>query len=151
MITRSPEETRALGVWLAGRLHAGDVVILTGDLGAGKSELARGIARGLGIRGPVPSPTFTILNVYTEGNVPLYHFDFYRLNSPDEIYEMGMDEYIGGDGIALIEWPDLCREVIPRDHLRVSLERKEDDTRQIRMEAAGGFRNVGTWREGEQA
>ena len=92
MITHSPAETRALGAALARQLLPGDVLILEGDLGAGKSEFTRGIARGLGIAGPVASPSFTILNVYDEGRVPRYHFDWYRLYGVDELYDMGLDE-----------------------------------------------------------
>ena len=101
MLTHSPAETRALGAALARQLLPGDVLVLEGDLGAGKSEFTRGIARGLGVAGPVASPSFTILNVYDEGRVPLYHFDWYRLSSAQELYDMGMDEYLGGDGVAV--------------------------------------------------
>lgn len=108
MISHSPEETRRFGERLAGVLQAGDVLLLLGNLGAGKSELTRGIARGLGIHQPVTSPSFTILNVYDDGRLPLYHFDWYRLQSVDELYEMGMEEYLGGDGVAVVEWPGQC-------------------------------------------
>ena len=97
MITKSAAETRALGEKLAGRLQPGDVLLLEGDLGAGKSELTRGIAKGLGVTETVTSPSFTILNVYESGRFPLYHFDWYRLESSEELYELGMDEYLGGD------------------------------------------------------
>jgi len=107
--TKSAGETREFGRKLAERLRPGDVVLLEGPLGAGKSELARGVAEGLGITETVTSPSFTILNVYESGRVPLYHFDWYRLESAEEIYEMGMDEYLGGDGIALVEWPGSAR------------------------------------------
>ena len=120
--TRSPEETRALGETLAGRLRAGDTVLLLGDLGAGKSELTRGIARGLGIAGPVASPSFTILNVYEEGTLPLYHFDWYRLSGSEELWDMGLEEYLGGDGVAVVEWPERCPEAIPADAWRVTLQ-----------------------------
>ena len=102
-ITNSAAETRKLGERLAGQLKAGDVILLEGELGAGKSELARGVAKGLGVQETVTSPSFTILNVYESGRVPLYHFDWYRLESAGELYELGMDEYLGGDGIALVE------------------------------------------------
>ena len=105
MRTNSPAETRLLGERLAHLLQPGDVLLMLGDLGAGKSELTRGIAKGLGVTSTVASPSFTILNVYDEGRVPLYHFDWYRLNDVEELYEMGMDEYLGGDGVAVVEWP----------------------------------------------
>ena len=113
VITNSAAETRALGERLAGQLKAGDTVLLEGELGAGKSELARGVAKGLGVRETVTSPSFTILNVYESGRIPLYHFDWYRLESAEELYELGMDEYLGGDGIALVEWPGRCQDAVP--------------------------------------
>jgi tRNA threonylcarbamoyladenosine biosynthesis protein TsaE len=92
MISESAEETRKLGERLAEGVRPGDVILLEGPLGAGKSELARGIARGLGVEETVTSPSFTILNVYTSGRIPLYHFDWYRLESEEELYELGMEE-----------------------------------------------------------
>lgn len=139
IITHSPEETRALGKKIAAQLKAGDTVLLTGDMGAGKSELARGIARGLGIAGPVPSPSFTILNAYDEGRIPLYHFDWYRVQDSAEIGEMGMDEQIGGDGIALIEWSENAPEFVPEKALRILIERKEDGSRAFSFIPLGGF------------
>lgn len=139
IITHSPEETRALGKKIAAQLKAGDTVLLTGDMGAGKSELARGIARGLGVAGPVPSPSFTILNAYDEGRIPLYHFDWYRVQDSAEIGEMGMDEQIGGDGIALIEWSENAPEFVPEKALRILIERKEDDSRAFSFIPLGGF------------
>ena len=133
IITHSAEETRALGKRLAQLLRAGDVVLLQGDLGAGKSELARGVARGLHISGPVPSPSFTILNAYDEGDIPLYHFDWYRLESADELYEMGLDEYLGGDGIAVVEWPGRCPEAVPENALRIRLEQAGENERKIEI------------------
>ena len=142
MLTHSPAETRALGAALARQLLPGDVLVLEGDLGAGKSEFTRGIARGLGIAGPVASPSFTILNVYDEGRVPLYHFDWYRLSSASELYDMGMDEYLGGDGVAVIEWPSRCPEAIPADFLRVQITPVDDTTRDITWTPEGSFRTV---------
>ena len=129
--TSSAAETRALGEKLADRLQPGDVVVLAGDLGAGKSELARGIARGLGVKETVPSPSFTILNVYESGRCPLYHFDWYRLESAEELYELGMDEYLGGDGIAVVEWAERCPEAIPENALRITLETTGEEKRKI--------------------
>ncbi len=142
MRTHSPAETRALGQRLARLLRPGDVLLLYGDLGAGKSELTRGIARGLGVTGPVASPSFTILNVYDEGRLPLYHFDWYRLNSAEELYEMGMDEYLGGDGVAVVEWPGQCPEAIPETNLTITLTPGEGDAREIGFVPRGGFRAV---------
>lgn len=142
MTTHSPQETRALGARLAKCLNAGDVLLLLGDLGAGKSELTRGVAQGLGVTATVTSPSFTILNVYDEGRVPLYHFDWYRLNSADELYEMGMDEYLGGDGVAVVEWPSQCPEAVPADHLEVAIEPIGDSDRRITLTPRGDFRRI---------
>ena len=139
MRTHSAEETRALGAKLAAHLRPGDTVLLTGDLGAGKSEFARGVARGLGIQGPVPSPSFTILNAYDEGYVPLYHFDWYRIADPGEIEEMGLREMLGGDGIALIEWSERALECLPNRRLTVTIQTIDENTREIRFTPAGGF------------
>ena len=142
MRTTSANETRTLGDRLASSLRPGDVLLLLGDMGAGKSELTRGIARGLGIQGPVASPTFTILQVYDEGHIPLYHFDWYRLESADELYEMGMDEYLGGDGIAIIEWPSQCPEAIPPCRLEITLTPLADTVREVTWRGVGGFHEM---------
>lgn len=142
MRTESAEETRALGVRLAAELRAGDVILLEGPLGAGKSELARGIAQGMGVRETVTSPTFTILNVYSGERLPLYHFDWYRLESAEELYEMGMDEYLGGDGVALVEWPGRCPEALPADFLMIEISPEGEETRRIRAVRHGDFRKL---------
>ena len=140
--SRSVEETRILGSRLADQLKPGDVLLLEGDLGAGKSVLARGIAKGLGVEETVTSPTFTILNVYESGRLPLYHFDWYRLESSDELYELGMDEYIGGDGAALVEWPERCPDALPDVFLRIRIRTIGPDTRELTLEPVGGFREL---------
>lgn len=142
MRTNSPADTRALGERLAHQLQAGDVLLLLGDLGAGKSELTRGIAKGLGIAATVASPSFTILNVYDEGRLPLYHFDWYRLNDAEELYEMGMDEYLGGDGVAVVEWPSQCPEAIPETRLEISIEPVGETERNITLTPCGDFRSI---------
>lgn len=108
------EDTRRIGARLAEQLRAGDVVLMLGDMGAGKSELTRGIARGLGVTGYVTSPTFTILQVHESGRLPLYHFDWYRLSGAEELYELSMDEYLYGDGVSVVEWPSRARGGHPR-------------------------------------
>ena len=142
MLTHSPAETRALGRQLAQSLKAGDVLLLWGDLGSGKSEFTRGIAEGLGVTSTVTSPSFTILNVYDEGEIPLYHFDWYRLNGVDELYEMGMDEYLGGNGVAVVEWPSQCPEAIPETHLAVHLTPVGDSEREVTFIPMGDFRSI---------
>ena len=142
MTTHSAEETRDLGERLAGQLKAGDVVLLRGDLGCGKSELTRGLARGLGISETVTSPSFTILNVYESGRIPLYHFDWYRLESEEELYELGMDEYLGGDGVALVEWPGRCPDAVPEDCFRIRIGVEDGETRSIAARPLGSFRTL---------
>lgn len=141
-VTNSVAETRELGVRLAEKLKAGDVVLLEGELGAGKSELARGVAKGLGVQETVTSPSFTILNVYESGRIPLYHFDWYRLESEEELYELGMDEYLGGNGVALVEWPGRCPEAVPADCLLIRIAVEGENTRRIEAEACGSFRKI---------
>ena len=136
-LTKSEDDTLAFAARLAPMLAAGDAVLLTGDLGAGKSVLARGIARGMGVKGPMPSPTFTLLVPYEAGGRKLYHFDLYRLSDPDEYYAAGLDEFVGGDGVALIEWPQMA-ELDPEPALDIRLERgASDDERRISIENRG--------------
>lgn len=142
MNSYSAEETRQLGQKLAEELRPGDVILLEGDLGAGKSELARGIAAGLGVTETVTSPSFTILNVYQSGRIPLYHFDWYRLESPEELYELGMEEYLGGDGIALVEWPGRCAEALPADFLLIEILPIGAESRSFRIHRHGNFRKT---------
>ena len=135
--TESPEETTALGRALGALLEPGDVILLTGDLGAGKSVLARGLARGLGIARAMPSPTFTLMQPY-EGRIPFYHFDLYRLDDADQFYEAGLDEFIGGDGAAVVEWPDRA-ELAPEPRIDINLARCDDsdDARLIALALTG--------------
>ena len=135
-ITRSEAETMRFASALAGMLDAGDTVLLEGDLGAGKSVMARGVARALGIAGAMPSPSFTILIPY-EGTKKLYHFDLYRLADPDEFYAAGLDEFIGGDGIALVEWPQMA-ELSIEPALEMTIRRGSgDDDRLIEINNRG--------------
>lgn len=140
--THSVEETKALGERLALQLCRGDVLLLEGELGAGKSELTRGIARGLGVTGYVTSPTFTILQVHEEGRLPLYHFDWYRLESAEELYELSMDEYLYDDGVSVVEWPSMAEEAIPEKHLRVHITSLGDSDRAFALTPVGGFHQL---------
>ncbi len=103
----SKEKTRILGKILCKQLLPGDIIFLVGDLGAGKSEFVRGIAEGLSIKDPIPSPSFTILNVYNNGSIPLNHFDWYRIGSDEELFEIGIDDFLFSDSISCIEWPNM--------------------------------------------
>lgn len=149
--THNANETRALGARLAEQLQAGDVVLLEGELGAGKSEFTRGIAQGLGITGYITSPSFTILQVYDSGRIPLFHFDWYRLSGVSELYEMAMDEYLYDEGISVVEWPDIAREAIPERHLRIRIDVSEENDRTFTLMPAGGFREVDRPKLEEQA
>lgn len=119
--THSRAETQALGAALGARLQAGDVVVLRGALGAGKTTLAQGLAAGLGVREPVISPTFTLLREYTSGRLPLYHVDAYRLAGPNEAYTFGLDEYLYGDGVTVIEWGERVAALLPDERLDIEL------------------------------
>ena len=118
----SEEETRKFGLTLADELAAGDVLALIGDLGTGKTALARYIAEGLGITSRVNSPTFTIVKEYREGRLPLFHFDVYRVSDPEELFNIGCDEYFYGDGLCVVEWADLIEEILPENTKYIYIE-----------------------------
>ena len=121
--THSPEETFAIGKSLGQQAIPGQVICLDGDLGVGKTVFTQGFAEGLGITGPVNSPTFTIVQVYEEGRLPLYHFDVYRIGDVEEMDEIGYEEYFYGEGVALIEWSTLIEEILPEDAIHVTIEK----------------------------
>lgn len=136
-ITRSSAETASFGFLLGKHLLPGDTVLLYGDLGSGKSVLARGCAKALGVEGSMASPTFTLMQPYRGTDFPVYHFDLYRLSDADELYFAGLDEHIGGDGVALIEWPQQA-DVCPGKRIEIDFERGIDpETRQIEMNLIG--------------
>lgn len=119
-----------LGAALGGLLQPGDLVYLTGVLGAGKTTMTRGLARGLGYNGRVTSPTFTLMNVY-QGRCPVYHFDFYRLGEA-ELDDLGLDDYLGREGVSIIEWPEAGCRVLPTGALNIQIELSEGDYEQPR-------------------
>lgn len=134
--TRSEEDTYALGRALGAFLRPGDALLLSGDLGTGKSVLARGAARALGVEGPMPSPSFTIMFPY-EGRCPVYHFDLYRLSGPDEFEAAGLSEWFGGAGVCLVEWPETV-DLDVRPCARVLLCRAaEDGARDVELTTDG--------------
>lgn len=122
-ISHSPEETMALGKSMAEKAVPGDIIALTGDLGTGKTVFTKGIALGLGIDEPVSSPTFTIVSEYRSGRIPLFHFDVYRIGDPEEMDEVGLDDYLSGGGISLIEWAELIRDMLPPETVWVTIEK----------------------------
>jgi len=119
-------------------LEAGDVVALIGELGAGKTTMAQGIARGLGVgeRCTIASPTFTLINEY-QGRVPLYHLDFYRIDNPADCANLGLEEYLYGEGVALIEWADKMGSLLPSDYLLVKLAYVDDQVRRVEIRGMG--------------
>ena len=130
-ITNGPEETEALGARLARALEPGAVVAFTGDLGAGKTAFVRGLARGLGIPDRVTSPTFTIVNEYEGGRLPLFHFDMYRLGSADELFDIGWEDYLARGGVCAVEWSERMEELLEPGTIRVDLRRGEDEDRRV--------------------
>ena len=138
VVTRSGEETVALGARLGRLLAPGDFIALVGELGAGKTQFAKGIAVGLEVDPdtPVTSPTYTILNIY-QGRIPLYHFDLYRLQGPEEVAELGFEEYFSGAGACVVEWAERLAEDAPVELLTVTLSHAEADTRKVSFAASG--------------
>ena len=113
IVMQNAEETEAFGLALAKRLKAGDIIAMTGNLGVGKTTLTKSIAAGLGIEEMVNSPTFTIVQEYRGGRLPLYHFDVYRVSDPDELFEIGYEDYFFGDGVCVVEWANQIEELMP--------------------------------------
>ena len=141
------KDTYELGEKIGQMAKPGMVISLTGDLGVGKTVFTQGLAKGLGIEEPVNSPTFTIVQVYEEGRLPLYHFDVYRIGDIEEMDEIGYEDYFYGEGVCLIEWADLIREILPEQMCRVTIEKdleKGFDYRKITLE---GFKGI----EGQEA
>lgn len=140
--TFSAQETYELGRRIGEQAKAGEVYTLIGDLGVGKTVFTQGVAQGLGIAGPVSSPTFTILQVYDEGRLPFYHFDVYRIGDVEEMEEIGYEDCIYGEGVCLIEWADRIEEILPAAYLQITIEKdleKGFDYRRIVMEERNGI------------
>lgn len=130
-ITHSPEETRALGGRLANALQGGEVIAFTGDLGAGKTAFVSGLAAALGVDERVTSPTFTIVNEYEGGRLPLFHFDMYRLGSADELFHIGWEDYLARGGVCAVEWSENVDEAIEDDAIRISITRGDDENSRV--------------------
>jgi tRNA threonylcarbamoyladenosine biosynthesis protein TsaE len=130
-ISHSAAETSDLGRARARQLQRGDVLALTGELGTGKTQFVKGIVAGLGSSDEVTSPTFTLLHEYRGGQLPVYHFDFYRLNSPDEALAIGLDDYLFGDGVAVIEWADRFHGIMPSTAEWIDFKLKSNGARVI--------------------
>ncbi len=132
-ITHSPRETEALGAALAARLAPGTVIAYTGDLGAGKTAFTRGLARGLGYTEPVTSPTYTIVNEYLGGRLPLFHFDMYRLTGAEDLWDIGWEDYLERGGICAVEWSENVADALEAS-VTVAIEKIDDTTRSVSIQ-----------------
>lgn len=121
--SNSVEETMQLGEELGKKARPGEVYTLSGELGAGKTAFAKGFAKGLGIKEPITSPTYTIVQVYYGQRMPFYHFDVYRVGSPEEMFEIGCEEYFYGNGVCLIEWAELVKEILPENIRKIKISK----------------------------
>lgn len=138
--TNTPKETFAFGEQLGKNAKPGTVYTLIGDLGVGKTVLTQGLAKGLEIQEPISSPTFTIVQVYEEGRLPLYHFDVYRIGDVEEMEEIGYEDYFYGEGVSLIEWANLIEEILPEHYTEIKIEKdleKGFDYRKITVTPIG--------------
>ena len=139
--TNSPEETEALGAALGRVLTPGSVIAYRGDLGAGKTAFTRGLARGLGYPDMVTSPTYTIVNEYLGGRLPLFHFDMYRLRSAEDLWDIGWEDYLDRDGVCAVEWSENVPEAMA-GALTVNIEKLGDTDRKITIEVGDGYENL---------
>ncbi len=139
-ISKSKEETQKFGAFIANLFSRGDVILLKGDLGAGKTTLTGGVAKALDIEEDVISPTFNIMKCYFKGKIPLYHIDAYRLEGQN--IELGLEEYIEGDGICFIEWPQYIEPLLPDETLSISLTNQGDNNRMITLEGNTHFEEI---------
>ena len=130
-LSNSAQETEALGERLAAVLQPGDVVAYTGDLGAGKTAFTRGLARGLGVPDRVTSPTFTIVNEYEGGRLPLFHFDLYRMESPEELFDIGWEDYLAQGGVCAVEWSEHAEGAFEEEPIWVDIRRGADDGQRV--------------------
>ncbi len=136
-VSHSTQETEQFGEEVAKSLRGGDVLAFTGSLGMGKTAFTRGLARGLGCRGRVTSPTFTIVNEY-DGKIPLFHFDMYRLGSSDELFDIGWDDYLARGGVCAVEWSERVSDALPDDTIYVDIARGEEDENTRTITVTGG-------------
>ena len=140
--THNELETERVGEALAHTLAPGTVIAFTGDLGAGKTAFTRGLARGLGAGEPVTSPTYTIVNEYLTGRLPLFHFDMYRLESADELFDIGWEAYLRRGGVCAVEWSENVADAM-EDAIRIRIEKTGDSTRRITVEGGDAVADLG--------
>ena len=141
-ITNSPEETEKIGEKLAKALPAGTILAYRGDLGAGKTAFTRGLARGLGANEPVTSPTYTIVNEYLSGRLPLFHFDMYRLRSADDLFDIGWEDYLDRNGICAVEWSENMAEAM-EDAVFITIQKTGESSRRIIVEGGVKLADIG--------
>ena len=141
-ITNSPSETEAVGAALARVLQPGTVIAYRGDLGAGKTAFTRGLAKGLGVKERVTSPTYTIVNEYLGGKMPLFHFDMYRLGSEDELFDIGWEDYLDRGGICAVEWSENVEDAL-EDPVIITIEKLGEDSRRITIEGGVSLADLG--------
>jgi len=127
----SSDDTKEIAAGIAKKAMTGDIFCLNGNLGAGKTQFAKGFAEGLGIKQDITSPTFIIVNEYSGGRLYLYHFDVYRINSSDEMLDIGCDEMFFGDGVCVIEWAERIKDIIPEGAVFISIERGESENHRV--------------------
>ena len=139
LLSHSPAETEAIGARLAESLEPGAVVAFTGDLGAGKTAFTRGLARGLGVQERVTSPTFTIVNEYPGGRLPLFHFDMYRLGSADELFDIGWEDYLARGGVCAVEWSENVSDALEPGAIRVDIRRGAGENDRLITVTGGKF------------
>lgn len=140
-VTNSPEETEALGMRLAAKLRPGTVIAYQGDLGAGKTAFTRGLARGLGADEPVTSPTYTIVNEYLTGRIPLFHFDMYRLHSADDLFDIGWEDYLERGGVCAVEWSENVADAL-ESPVQVLIEKTGDTTRTVTITGGADYADL---------
>lgn len=131
LIIKDEKQTKEFGLSLADKLKPGSVVALIGDLGTGKTALTKYIAEGLGVKDVITSPTFTIVQEYYDGRLPLYHFDVYRINDVEEMYEIGYEEYFFGEGVSIVEWADLITEIIPEESIIINISYGQNEGERV--------------------
>ncbi|WP_026836017.1 tRNA (adenosine(37)-N6)-threonylcarbamoyltransferase complex ATPase subunit type 1 TsaE [Eubacterium xylanophilum] len=133
----SEADTFGVGKEMAEAIKPGAIILLEGDLGVGKTVFTKGFAEGLGIEEPITSPTFTIVQEYREGKLPLFHFDVYRIGDPEEMYDIGYEEYFFGEGVCIVEWPSMIEELLPENAIKVRISKdfeKGFDYRKIEVD-----------------
>ena len=136
MILKTTAQTEAFGLYLGKKLKAYDVLALVGDLGTGKTTFVKALAKGMGLSSEVTSATFAILNIY-EGELPLYHFDVYRLKDEDEFFDMGGEDMLDSGAVCAVEWADIIADSLPEDVLRLEFRRVDEDTREVTAKGFG--------------